>query len=244
NGTVSPGSASASGRLTVAGNYTQGATGVLNIKLAEGDGFDVLAVDGATTLNGRLNVRALNAFVPAAGATFNFLQAPGPGNSGSFSTVDAPVLGAGAGAATLSITYPNTGNAASRITAEAVPAAAPVPASSAICSVAPNSSACQVLSPPIASQPVQPVQTASTEIIKLVSSSAPRLFGDGVSAPKAPSTDELPVSIPAATSTRTASGENASTDDKKVADTADTTVVASNDKSAAKNDPVKKTFCN
>ncbi len=56
-----------------------------------------------------------------------------------------------------------------------LPSAPPAPAPSAdICTIAPNSAQCQVLSPPTASQPVKPVQQASNEVIKTVVASLPR----------------------------------------------------------------------
>lgn len=50
----------------------------------------------------------------------------------------------------------------------------PPPPSADICTIAPNSALCQVLSPPTASEPVKPVQQASNEIIRTVTSSTPR----------------------------------------------------------------------
>jgi filamentous hemagglutinin family protein len=54
-----------------------------------------------------------------------------------------------------------------------VPPVTPPP-SADICTIAPNSALCQVLSPPTASEPVKPVQQASNEIIRTVTSSTPR----------------------------------------------------------------------
>jgi filamentous hemagglutinin family protein len=239
NGTVSPGTAGSTGRLTVQGNYTQGANGVLNVKLADSDAFDVLAANGATTLSGRITVRTLNGFVPVTGSGFNFLQAPGPG-TGSFSTVDAPNVGPIGIQQILSVTYPNSGNTVSRITT----ALAPTPPPSAdICTIAPNSAQCQVLSPPTASEPVKPVQQASNEVIKLVTNSTPTLFGSGSNTPAllgASSIADLPVSIPAATSS---GGSATAGSDAKQGDSKDT-VVAKADTSGTKNESVKKTFCN
>jgi hypothetical protein len=95
------------------------------------------------------------------------------------------------------------------------------PPSADICTIAPSSALCQVLSPPTASEPVKPVQTAANEVIKTVSASTPRSETGG----------------PAATSS--------TPDDKaEMADKADTKELASNDKPGTKNEPAKKMYCN
>ena len=54
------------------------------------------------------------------------------------------------------------------------PAPAPTPPPSAdICTIAPNSALCQVLSPPTASAPVKPVQQASNELLIAIAKSTP-----------------------------------------------------------------------
>lgn len=58
---------------------------------------------------------------------------------------------------------------------EATPVAPPP--SPDICTIAPNSALCQVLSPPTASEPVKPVMQASNSIIKTITTSAPSLPG-------------------------------------------------------------------
>ncbi len=58
-------------------NFTQTATGVLNLDIAgttPGSGFDQFNVGGASTLDGTLNVRFLNGYVPPLGATFPVLS--------------------------------------------------------------------------------------------------------------------------------------------------------------------------
>ena len=98
------------------------------------------------------------------------------------------------------------------------PPANPSPPPSAdICTIAPNSALCQVLSPPTASEPVKPVQQASNEVIRTVNAS---VVPDPVAAKKP---DE---------------------DKSKADNKADTKEIASNDKSGVKNDPVKKMYCN
>jgi filamentous hemagglutinin family protein len=70
NGTVAPGNSA--GTLTVAGNYTQGAGGTLDIELegATAGQYDVLAVSGTATLDGTVNFSG-----GAASGSFPFLTA-------------------------------------------------------------------------------------------------------------------------------------------------------------------------
>jgi len=107
----------------------------------------------------------------------------------------------------------------------------PIPPPSAdICTIAPNSALCQVLSPPTASEPSRPVQQASNEIIKTVTAAAP-----------SPSFAGAPV-LPSSTSS-----SDDKTDDKKTDKAADKTgskEVASLDKAGTKNEPAKKMYCN
>ncbi len=73
-GYVSPGDSP--GTLTIYGVYTQGAGATLNIELGgttPGTGYDQLAVHGAVTLAGTLNVSAINGFVPLNGNQFTVL---------------------------------------------------------------------------------------------------------------------------------------------------------------------------
>lgn len=235
NGTVSPGTAGSVGTLSVQGNYTQGSTGVLNIKLAGTDDFDKLAINGATSLNGRLNVRGLNSFVPPVGSTYNFLAAPGSG-SGTFSTVDAPNISSGASTASLAVSYPGTGNTVARITA-----ASSTPSVS-ICTIAPNSALCQVLSAAIpVAVAVQPATTAATTasniILRPSSTGGALFFTESESTPE--QVAAMPVSIPAAGSSGTSS---ASGDDAKKSEKREDQMII---KTATKIEPPPpKTFCN
>ena len=73
DGIFSPGGASTAGILTFTGNYTQTATGTLNIELGGptvGTGYDQLAISGTATLGGTLNVTLINAFTPLPASTF------------------------------------------------------------------------------------------------------------------------------------------------------------------------------
>jgi outer membrane autotransporter protein len=80
NGSLTPGDDP--GSFTVVGDYTQGATGVLNIEV-EGTtpgsptGYSVLHVTGNATLGGTLKLTYLNGFKPSLGQTYDFLNVDG-----------------------------------------------------------------------------------------------------------------------------------------------------------------------
>jgi filamentous hemagglutinin family protein len=79
------------GTLTINGNYTQGATGVLNVELGgtvQGVSYDLLQVTGAASLNGTLNVSLFGGFVPASGNTFGFMTYAS--RTGDFATLNLP----------------------------------------------------------------------------------------------------------------------------------------------------------
>ena len=72
-GQVIPGGTGAAGLLTINGNYTQTATGSLNIDLGgttSGSQYGQLAVSGTATLSGQLDISMINGFQPALGNTF------------------------------------------------------------------------------------------------------------------------------------------------------------------------------
>jgi filamentous hemagglutinin family protein len=117
-----------------------------------------------------------------------------------------------------------------------VPPPPPPPPSADICTIAPNSALCQILSPPTASEPVKPVQQASNEIIKTVTASTPKTDFDQVAF--------LDTKKTASTNTSSGSSTPPPADDKKADTKSDTKEVASNDKSGTKNEPVKKMYCN
>lgn len=253
NGTVSPGGTGSAGRLTVQGKYTQGGTGVLNIELLASDSFDQLAVDGTSSLNGKISIRALNGFVPAQGTTFDAVTAQAAGSSGGFSTVDAPQQSTGAFPPSLSVS--GTGNARITVggfvpspipqpwvpppaTPTPAPVAAPIPD---ICKIAPGSALCQVLTAPV---PVATaVQPAITVITTTPDSSYHLLPMRAVFIPMDATTPEqvaaMPVSIPAAGSSATSS---ASGKDEKKSGTKEE--LASVKTVAKAESPPPKTFCN
>lgn len=121
------------------------------------------------------------------------------------------------------------------------------PPSADICTIAPNSALCQVLSPPTASEPVKPVQQASNEIIKTVTASTPKTDFDQAAFLDTKKTD----TSGSGSTTTGGSSASATPDDSKsdktadkAADKTDTKEVASNDKSGTKNEPAKKMYCN
>ncbi len=74
HGTVSPGASP--GILSFSGNYIQSAAGRLNIEIngtTEGTNYDRLAVTGAATLDGTLNVTVAEEYLPAISNTFSVL---------------------------------------------------------------------------------------------------------------------------------------------------------------------------
>ena len=117
------------------------------------------------------------------------------------------------------------------------------PPSADICTIAPNSALCQVLSPPTASQPVKPIQQASNEVIKTVTTSTPKTDFDQIAFldTKKDGTNTSTTSSSSSTSSASGSADDTKkTDDKK----SDTKEVVSNDKSGTKNEPTKKMYCN
>src|SRR5262249_23306026 len=55
--------------LNIQGNYTQTASGVLDVKIAQ-QGSDFLNVGGTATLDGTLNISLIGHFTPQAGDVF------------------------------------------------------------------------------------------------------------------------------------------------------------------------------
>ena len=87
NGTIHVGGPGAAGTLTIAGNFTQSSTGVLNMEiggLTAGSQYDRLAISGTATLGGTLNVTLINGFTPASGNSFQLITYMS--RSGTFAT--------------------------------------------------------------------------------------------------------------------------------------------------------------
>lgn len=82
------------GILVVTGDYTQGASGRLEMDLGgrtAGTQFDQLQVTGKATLNGTLKANFINGFVPKAGDAFRVLTHGT--RAGAFATVTVPDVG-------------------------------------------------------------------------------------------------------------------------------------------------------
>ena len=90
-GTVNPGSSP--GIITVDGDYTQSADGILAIELAgtnPASDFDQLIVTGAASLDGVCNVTLIELFIPHYGDTFEIISATTLNNT--FDTLSLPDL--------------------------------------------------------------------------------------------------------------------------------------------------------
>jgi hypothetical protein len=92
-----------------------------------------------------------------------------------------------------------------------------------------------VLSPPTASEPVKPVQQASNEVIKTVSTSRPKTDFDQIAF-----LDDKDDKSSGGGGSGSGNAANATTPDDKT----DTKEAATNDKTGTKNEPVKKMYCN
>ncbi len=91
---VAPGSSP--GILSIDGNYTQGASGALNIELGGttlGSQYDRLAITGTANLSGTLNVTLTNGFLPTNGNSFSVMTFAS--RAGDFSTKSGLDLGGG-----------------------------------------------------------------------------------------------------------------------------------------------------
>ena len=92
-GEVSPGFSI--GTLTITGNYSQSASGVLRMEIggAEAGESDLLQVGGTATLGGTVAVSFANGFVPSFGQSFTLLTRGAA--AGSFGAISSPALPGG-----------------------------------------------------------------------------------------------------------------------------------------------------
>jgi hypothetical protein len=93
SGTLIPAdSLTTTGKLKITGAYTQTGAGALdaNIAGASSGQFNVLNITGTADLNGTLNIKLLDNFVPLIGATFEILTARRV--SGVFAKVNGTVI--------------------------------------------------------------------------------------------------------------------------------------------------------
>jgi hypothetical protein len=89
-GSIEPGTST--GILSITGSLTQTAGGSVSVELrgtTPGSGHDRLAVTGAVSLNGTLNVTLIGGFVPESGDTFTILTS-GSAVTGTFAAVNPP----------------------------------------------------------------------------------------------------------------------------------------------------------
>ena len=94
SGTLAPGSAVATGAITVTGPYAQGASGTMNLKIGGTSNYDIVdASASGVTLGGTLTASLFNAFVPASGNTFDILRFST--RSGDFATYNLPTFAGG-----------------------------------------------------------------------------------------------------------------------------------------------------
>ncbi len=84
-GTVSPGNSP--GTLTIAGDYTQRASGTLITEIASSTSFDKLAIGGKANLDGTLQIVTLGGFTLAEDDQLSILTAD-DGVDGEFATID------------------------------------------------------------------------------------------------------------------------------------------------------------
>jgi hypothetical protein len=79
-GTVHPGLGDAPGFIIVSGNYTQAASGILDIQIggpAAGTGYSVLVIGGTAMLGGTLDLSLVGGFTPVDGELFSILTSGG-----------------------------------------------------------------------------------------------------------------------------------------------------------------------
>jgi hypothetical protein len=82
-------STSKAGKLTVTGAYAENSTGILNVAIGGttvGTQYSQLAISNEANLNGTLNIKRINGFLPKVGDTFTILSAHEV--KGKFSTVN------------------------------------------------------------------------------------------------------------------------------------------------------------
>ncbi|HEV8434032.1 MAG TPA: DUF11 domain-containing protein, partial [Thermoanaerobaculia bacterium] len=90
NATVAPATSSTTGTINLTGNYTQGSTGALTMKIGGTSAYDQLAVGGSATLDGTLNESLINAFSPANGDVYPVLTFAS--RTGDFATKNLPTF--------------------------------------------------------------------------------------------------------------------------------------------------------
>ena len=90
---MNPGAVGSAGILRITGNYTQSSGGTLKVEVGgttPGSGYDQLAVSGAATLGGTLNVSLLHGFTLGAGTNDQILTFSTRNNTGFSSSTGLP----------------------------------------------------------------------------------------------------------------------------------------------------------
>jgi hypothetical protein len=111
------------GHLSVAGSYTQDATGALDVEIegtGQGTTYDWLDVTGSATIDGTLNVLRPTGFAPAGSDVFQFLTSAG--RSGTFATLTGADL---PGGAAFTLDYPAGAPFGARLVVDLPPAPTP-----------------------------------------------------------------------------------------------------------------------
>ena len=91
-GTLAPGGADTVQTTALTGDYRQLSGGTLEIKLGSASDYDVLALSGGATLDGKLSIFSFDGFVPKKHDHFTVLTAAA-GVSGEFTGLDDPYKG-------------------------------------------------------------------------------------------------------------------------------------------------------
>jgi hypothetical protein len=78
SGTISPGTSTTPGELTITGNLTEEATAAINVKLigsaTPGSSYDQIVVDGTCSVAGTISVSELDNYVPAKGNSYQIIS--------------------------------------------------------------------------------------------------------------------------------------------------------------------------
>jgi hypothetical protein len=122
-GTINPGGDPAPTTLTVTGNYTQMAAGIMDLDIVSTSSYDMLDVTGEAILNGTLEINLGMGFTAATGT---FLDIINYGTeSGDFSYFNAPVFNTGNGWQTFEEVFEGAG--ANQLDLEVISTSAPTP---------------------------------------------------------------------------------------------------------------------
>lgn len=86
DGVLSPGGIGTVGALSINGNFTQSATGVLNLDVASASSYDVLTINAPTTvtLGGTLQSKLLDAYAPPLDTSFSPIVFTGSNNGSTY----------------------------------------------------------------------------------------------------------------------------------------------------------------